>query len=70
MQLNTIQQLQLMANVWTKEIAHVLCVMPHDGAMVVPVKTYIEVVMITTISSWMVLKAGVFYDNGYKEEEH
>lgn len=55
MQLSTTRQLQLTVNVRTEELATLLRGMPHDGATVVPVSTYIEVA-VTNILSRLVLK--------------
>nr|AHI15953.1 flavonoid 3',5'-hydroxylase [Pohlia nutans] len=55
MQLSTAKQLQLSENVRTEEIAHVLRVIPQDGATVVQVRTYVEVVVVNILSR-MILK--------------
>ncbi|KAG0597784.1 hypothetical protein M758_12G020400 [Ceratodon purpureus] len=54
-QLSTTKQIQLSENVRAEEISHVIRVMPQDGKTVVPVKTYVEV-MVTNILSRMILK--------------
>jgi hypothetical protein len=53
--LSATRTLQLSEGMRTEEIANVLRVMPQDGRTVVPVRTYIEVV-VTNILSRMVLK--------------
>ena len=53
--LSTTKSLQISEGVRAEEIAHVLGVMPQDGRTVVPVRTYIEVV-VTNILSRMCLK--------------
>lgn len=68
MQLSTTKQVQETANVRTEEIAHLLRVMPHDGATVVPVRTYIEVV-ITNIISRMVIKRRFLEATGEKDAD-
>jgi len=55
MQLSTTKQLQLSETMRLEEIGRVLHMIPKDGATVVLVKTYIEVV-VTNILSFMVLK--------------
>ena len=52
---STTRTVQLAEGMRTEEIANVLRVMPQDGRTVVPVRTYIEVV-VTNILSRMVLK--------------
>jgi len=54
-QLNTKEQLQLVANVRVEEIAHVIHVIPQDGVIVAPMKNHI-VVAITNIMLHMILK--------------